>query len=90
MISRFFGLHTVTWKQGYGNKTIHLVVMNNIFMNYQIGLRYDLKGSIAGRTRLEEGQLHTDPKLDKKTALKDNDFNLHIKEIEIIDDSKMR
>lgn len=56
--------------------------MGNIFKDYTVGIRYDLKGSTQGRTFLKESQSPRDRK-DLKTALKDNDFIKHVKNIKI-------
>lgn len=55
--------------------------MGNIFKDFNVGLRYDLKGSSQGRTFLKQGQKPKDNK-QLKTALKDNDFTKHVKSIE--------
>lgn len=47
--------------------------MENIFKKYSVGLRYDLKGSTQGRTRLRPNEDLRNRK-DLKIALKDNDF----------------
>ena len=46
LITKFFGLHKVEWgkKMDHDNKS-YLVVMNNVFRDLSVGLRYDLKGS---------------------------------------------
>ena len=57
LISRFFGLHEVVWKDmtGKENKK-HLLIMNNVFKyeEFDIGLRFDLKGSSLKRSYLQE------------------------------------
>lgn len=58
--------------------------MGNIFKDFKVGLRYDLKGSSQGRTYLKPTQKPSDNK-DLKTALKDNDFTKHVKNIELIE-----
>ena len=46
LISRFFGLHRVRWKDGQGKKQIrYLVIMNNVFKDFKVGNFFDLKGS---------------------------------------------
>jgi hypothetical protein len=47
LITRFYGLHKVTWRNE-GNVKImksYIVIMNNVFKDYQVGIRFDLKGS---------------------------------------------
>lgn len=58
--------------------------MGNIFKDFEVGLRYDLKGSTQGRTYLNDKQKPSDLK-DVKTALKDNDFIKHVKNIELVE-----
>lgn len=46
LISRFFGLHRVSWRDGSGTQqTRYLVIMNNVFKDFDVGFRFDLKGS---------------------------------------------
>ena len=55
LISRFFGLHKVLWKDSSGrSNTKCLVIMNNVFKfkDFDIGVRFDLKGSSQGRAYL--------------------------------------
>jgi hypothetical protein len=33
----------------------YIIVMDNLFKNFDVGIRFDLKGSFRARTRLEEG-----------------------------------
>lgn len=60
----------------------YLVIMNNLFKDYEVGDRFDLKGSTVGRRTLREDEHLNDPKRDKKIALKDLDFVKHFKKIE--------
>ena len=62
--------------------------MNNVFKDFNVGIRFDLKGSGHGRTLLLNDQKPDDVGRDKKTALKDNDFNKHFGYLELNDDSK--
>ena len=83
LISRFFGLHEVIWKDMSGkvNKK-YLVIMNNVFKfkEFEIGIRFDLKGSSLDRNYLREGRTLKDHASSKiKTALKCNDFRTHVK-----------
>jgi hypothetical protein len=56
LISRFYGLHRVVWTDKDDKKQIRfLVVMNNVFKDFKVGIRFDLKGSTAGRDELEYG-----------------------------------
>jgi 1-phosphatidylinositol-4-phosphate 5-kinase len=45
LITRFFGLHKVTWRSNSKEEKKYLVVMNNVFAGVEVGLKYDLKGS---------------------------------------------
>jgi len=53
------------FKVEWGNKSMkkenkrYLVVMENLFKNFQIGTRFDLKGSSAGRSTLGKGMTLT-------------------------------
>ena len=48
LLTRFLGFHGLQMAKG---KTMYFVVMNNVFKdNLDIGLKYDLKGSLHGRT----------------------------------------
>ena len=75
LISKFYGLHSIVWKNDKGKRQqSYLVVMNNVFKDFKVGIRFDLKGSSTGRTQLKKGESPYDEKRDFKTALKDNDF----------------
>ena len=68
LIPRYYGLHEIITKKGFGSKSIYFLVMQNQFhSNYTIDRRYDLKGSSQGRT--------TDPSEDSTVARKDLDWN---------------
>ena len=55
LIIRFYGLHKVQWVDVYEKvQTRYLTIMGNIFKNFDVGLRYDLKGSTQGRTLLKK------------------------------------
>jgi hypothetical protein len=51
--------------------------MDNLFKSFSVDIRFDLKGSVTGRTRLRAG-ISLDDYANITTALKDNDFRLHI------------
>jgi hypothetical protein len=57
--------------------TAYLVIMDNLFKNFDVGLRFDLKGSSIGRTRLRAGESLTSNR-DITVAVKDNDFRVHM------------
>lgn len=57
LISRFYGLHEVVWQDSDRNENKkYLVIMNNVFIDFDVGIRFDLKGSIQGRTSLKKGE----------------------------------
>ena len=60
--------------------------MNNVFSNFDIGDRFDLKGSMAGRKTLVEGKIFDSANRDKKEVLKDIDWMEHIKSLHIRQD----
>ena len=45
LVTRFFGLHKVQWARMAVVYKKYLVVMNNVFRDMDIGIRFDLKGS---------------------------------------------
>lgn len=88
LISRFYGLHRVIWTDAHSKRQERfLVVMNNVFKDFKVGIRFDLKGSTAGRDQLQDGELPYEQKRDKKVAMKDNDFTKHFKYLTFIDNS---
>ena len=91
LISRFFGLHQVSWKDSRTkSQTRYLVIMNNVFKDFDVGVRYDLKGSVTGRdflTAKQDLQYVKDKKIT--TALKCNDFRRLEKNI-ILDEEDVR
>lgn len=60
------------------------MTMHNIFKDFKVSLRFDLKGSIANRTVLNPTQKPSDI---ENIALKDNDFRQHIGHLTICDTS---
>lgn len=86
MIVQFYGMFKVEWgveKQTKGNKR-YLVVMENLFKNFQIGTRFDLKGSSAGRQTLKGG-MDLSSVRDVTIALKDNDFRHFMPKLKIVE-----
>jgi 1-phosphatidylinositol-4-phosphate 5-kinase len=72
LITRFFGYHKII--DCGSNKEIYFVVMGNLFKSdYEIEVKYDLKGSTLGRL--------TADREDKSIAKKDNNFNLEGRKI---------
>ena len=64
--------------------------MNNVFKDFDVGVRYDLKGSITGRDFLKPDQgLSYVAANDIKTALKCNDFRRLQKKI-ILDEEEAK
>lgn len=62
---------------GHQKVTSYLVVMDNLFKEFDVGIRFDMKGSTAQRTRLKAGQSLNGGR-DITVALKDNDFRMHM------------
>ena len=71
MITRFFGLHKIKFTRTTRIERVYFVIMANVFNTPQnIGVRYDLKGSLYGRTsRKKENET-----LPASVALKDLDW----------------
>jgi len=64
--------------------------MNNVFKDFDVGVRYDLKGSVTGRDFLKPDQSLTYVAAnDIKTALKCNDFRRLQKKI-ILDEEEAK
>jgi len=59
--------------------------MNNVFKDFKVGTRFDLKGSTAKRSVLKENERPFDY---EGVALKDNDFTKHYGNLQLIDPSK--
>ena len=73
----------MTWTDKEADpKSIYLVVMNNIFVDFKVGLRFDLKGSTNNRTVLK-GDMK--PEDLGPIAMKDNDFKKYYKNLNLID-----
>jgi 1-phosphatidylinositol-4-phosphate 5-kinase len=85
LISRFYGLHEVCWIGSDGKEQKrYLVIMNNVFTDFAVGVKFDLKGSSHGRSALRNGERIADlTEKQLKTALKDNDFRTQIKVIKL-------
>lgn len=86
MIVQFYGMFKVEWgvkSQTKENKR-YLVVMENLFKNFQIGTRFDLKGSSAGRNTLKGGMTITSQR-DVTIALKDNDFRQFMPKLKMVE-----
>lgn len=58
--------------------------MNNVFKDYDVGIRFDLKGSTQGRRTLHIGDSLYKAEADVKIALKDLDFIDHVKKIKFL------
>lgn len=59
LMTKFYGMYKLEWVNpddlGYfGNKVTksHIIVMDNLFKHFDVGIRFDLKGSFKSRTRL--------------------------------------
>ena len=64
--------------------TSHIIVMDNLFKHFDVGVRFDLKGSFKSRTRLTEGQTVYEGR-DITVSLKDNDFREHMKKLTFVE-----
>ena len=79
LITRFYGLHRLTWHDKDDKKqTLYLVVIQNVFKFFKIGHMFDLKGSTAKRATLKVDQR---PKDVRGVAMKDNDFAKHFERL---------
>lgn len=76
LICRFFGLHKVEFvDQSNKKQTLYLVIMNNVFKEFQVSEFFDLKGSTQGRNLLQPNEdFETGLEKYGKTAMKDLDF----------------
>jgi 1-phosphatidylinositol-4-phosphate 5-kinase len=83
LLSRFYGMFRMRWADKDDKKTRYLVVMNNVFKDFKVGNRFDLKGSTAGREALK-GADRVPTDLDG-VAMKDNDFIKYYKCLNLID-----
>jgi len=60
LMTKFFGAYKLEWNNPddtkYGRKKLtksYIIVMDNLFKNFDTGLKFDLKGSVKSRDRLE-------------------------------------
>lgn len=85
-MTKFYGMYKLEWIDPTNSKTVvsHLIVMDNLFKTFDVGIRFDLKGSFANRTRLKEGETMYTGR-DITVAMKDNDFREHMKQIDIVE-----
>lgn len=94
VMTRFYGMYKLEWKNPdeagcMGTKVTksHIIVMDNLYKNFDVGIRFDLKGSHKSRTRLTEGQTMYSGR-DITVAMKDNDFRTHMKQINFVEQIK--
>ena len=87
MITTFFGMHEITWGsyRSCTSQTSYIVVMNNIFKDFTVGNRWDLKGSTQGRTYLKNGRTFDESTRDIQIAMKDNDYKLEIGKLKFVE-----
>lgn len=89
LMTKFYGMYRLEWQNPSATQTCgfakpyvcHLIVMENLFRALDVGIRFDLKGSKAARTRLKEGESVYSGR-DTKVSLKDNDFREHFVKIQ--------
>jgi hypothetical protein len=91
LMTKFYGMYKLEWRNPddiglFGTKvtTSHIIVMDNLFKHFDVGIRFDLKGSFKSRTRLTEGQTMYTGR-DITVSLKDNDFREHMKKITFVE-----
>ena len=91
LMTKFFGMYKLAWKNpanttmGVPKKVTHyIIVMTNLFKHFDVGIRFDLKGSTKDRTRLKEGETLT-KRPDITVALKCNDFRTQMKNIHFVE-----
>jgi len=79
-LTHFFGLHEVKWgAKGSRKVRKYIVIMQNLFKDYPVGRRFDLKGSSANRAMVKKGQSLED--IHETVPLKCNDFRNHFKHL---------
>ena len=88
---KFFGMYKLAWKNpadttmGVPKKVTHfIIVMTNLFKHFDVGMKFDLKGSTKSRTQLKEGETLT-KREDITVALKCNDFRTQMKAIHFVE-----
>ena len=86
MICQFYGMHKVIWgpENAKSQNIRYLVVMENLFKNFDVGTRFDLKGSSAGRETLKNEKTMEDER-DITVSLKDNDFRKYVQKLKIVE-----
>ena len=89
LICHFFGLHSVEFiDRAKKKQTLYLVIMNNVFKNFNITESFDLKGSLQGRNLLKpQEDISIRESKYKKTAMKDLDFLRFRKDSIILEES---
>lgn len=85
LLTRYYGLHKIKYLDKGKTKEQYIIIMNNMFRKFSPDIKYDLKGSVQGRsTEFKDG------KFDPKVALKDNDFTNEDRNIDLRQDDKER
>lgn len=91
VMTKFYGMYKLEWKNPDDNGCMgtkvtksHIIVMDNLYKNFDVGIRFDLKGSFKSRTRLTEGQTMYEGR-DATVAMKDNDFRTHMKQLTFVE-----
>ena len=96
LMVKFFGAYKLRWKSPEDTKyycmkkqtTSYIIVMDNIFVNFDVGLRFDLKGSTRNRTRLLETETPKGDGRDLGTSLKCEDFRKHFGDLKFKEQMK--
>lgn len=88
LLACFFGMHKVVWRDAsqackgvLGERVRYIVIMDNLFKDFEVGTRFDLKGSISNRTRLKGEAVFDAPERDLGISLKDNDYRKFVKQL---------
>lgn len=92
LITKIYGAHMIKMKIAGINYKKYLVVMNNIFGDFDVGNRFDLKGSTIGRRTIKEerGMRYDDISgRDIKQALKDLDFIKYVGKLQLVPSSTL-
>jgi len=79
-LTHYFGLHEVSWGAN-GSRMVrkYIVIMQNLFKDYKVGRRFDMKGSITNRAMVKKGMSLQD--IPETVPLKCSDFRNHVKHL---------
>lgn len=85
LMTRFYGAYRLKWKNPDNKYCFcirprtdqYIILMQNAFCYFDIGISFDLKGSTKSRTRLPEGETPWSKPFDGR-SFKCNDFRTHM------------